>query len=222
VYVAAKLGIADLLKEGPLHPEALAQATGAHPGALTRLLRLLASQEVFAEDAHGRFALTPAATLLQSGSPDSLHLLALSPQLWWRSVGDLRYSVQTGDPSYDRLHGMAFHEAMERDAEAAEIYDALLAAATAQDAATLAAAYDFSGAHTVIDVGGGHGRFIAAILRANPHLHGLLFDRPAVVAGARRVIEAEGLAIRCECVSGDFFATVPEGCDIYLLKWVLL
>jgi hypothetical protein len=222
VYVASKLGIADLLKDEPQHPDALAQAAGAHPGALTRLLRLLASQEVFAEDAHGRFALTPAAALLQTGALDSLHLLALSPQLWWRSVGDLLYSVQTGNPAYDRLYGMAFHEAMERDAEAAEIYDALLAAATAQDAATLAAAYDFAGAHMVIDVGGGYGRFIAAILKGNPHLHGVLFERPPVVPGARRVIEAEGLATRCECVGGDFFAAVPNGCDIYLLKWVLL
>jgi O-methyltransferase domain len=98
----------------------------------------------------------------------------------------------------------------------------LLAIATAQDAATLAAAYDFSGAHTVIDVGGGYGRFIATILKANPHLRGVLFERPPVVPGARRVIEAEGLATRCECVGGDFFVAVPNGCDIYLLKWVLL
>jgi len=222
VYVAAKLGIADLLQDGPQRPDALAQAAGAHPGALTSLLRLLASQGVFAEDAHGQFALTPPATLLQTGAPGALRLQALSPQLWWRSVGDLLYSVQTGQPAYDRLYGMAFHDAMERDPEAAELYNALLAAGTAQDAAALAAAYDFSGARTVIDVGGGYGGFLAAILKANPHLQGLLFDRPAVIAGARRVMEAEGLATRCECVGGDFFAAVPSGGDLYLLKWVLL
>jgi len=222
VYVAAKLGIADLLKDGPQPPDTLAQAAGVHPGALTSLLRLLASTGVFAEDAHGQFALTPPAVLLQAGAPGSLHLRALSPQLWWRSVGDLLYSVQTGDPAYDRLYGMAFHDAMERDAEAAELYNALLAAGTAQDAAALAAAYDFSSAHMVIDVGGGYGSFIAAILTANPHLHGLVFDLPTAIAGARRMIEAEGLATRCECVSGDFFTAVPSGGDIYLLKWVLL
>jgi hypothetical protein len=151
-----------------------------------------------------------------------LHALALSPQLWWRSVGDLLYSVQTGDPAYDRLCGMAFHKAMEQDPEAAVIYDALLASATAQDAPALTAAYNYAGVHRVIDIGGGHGRFIAAILKANPHLQGVLFDRPEVVAGAQRVIESEGLANRCECVGGDFFAAVPEGCDIYVLKWVLI
>jgi hypothetical protein len=222
VYVAAKLGIADLLKDGPQRPDALAQAAGAHPGALTSLLRLLASQGVFAEDADGQFALTPPAALLQTGAPGAWHLQALSPQLWWRSVGDLLYSVQTGQPAYDRLYGMAFHDAMERDPEAAEIYNALLAAGTAQDAAALAAAYDFSGVRTVIDVGGGYGGFLTAILKANPHLQGRLFDRPAVIAGARRVMEAEGLATRCECVGGDFFAAVPSGSDLYLLKWVLL
>lgn len=117
---------------------------------------------------------------------------------------------------------MAFHAAMERDAEAAEIYNSLLATVTAHDAAAVAAVYDFSGARMVIDVGGGHGDFLAAILKANPHLHGLVFDRPAVIAGARKGIEAEGLAARCECVGGDFFAAVPSGGDIYLLKWVLL
>jgi hypothetical protein len=222
VYAAAKLGIADLLRDGPQHPEALARVAGAHPSALVRVLRLLASHGLFAEDADGRFSLTPAAALLQTVSPNSLHALALSPQLWWRSVGDLLYSVKTGDPAYDRLYGMAFHKAMEQDPEAAVIYDAILASSTAHDAPALAAAYDYAGVHRVIDVGGGHGRFIAAILRANPHLQGVLFDRAEVVAGAQRVIEAEGLANRCECVGGDFFAAVPEGCDIYVLKWVLI
>jgi hypothetical protein len=176
VYAAAKPGIADLLRDGPQHPEALARLAGAHPSALVRVLRLLASHGLFAEDADGRFSLTPAATLLQTVSPNSLHAFALSPQLWWRSVGDLLYSVQTGDPAYDRLHGMAFHKAMEQDPEAAVIYDAMLASATAHDAPALAAAYNYAGVHRVID---------------------------------------------CECVGGDF-AAVPEGCDIYVLKWVLI
>jgi hypothetical protein len=222
VYIAAKLGIADLLKDGPKSPEAVARVAGTQPSALVRVLRLLASYGVFAEDADGRFALTPAAALLQTGSPNSLHHFALSPQLWWRSVGDLLYSVRTGDPAYDRQHGLAFHKAMEQDPEGAAIYDAILANATAQDAPALAAAYNYAGVHRVIDVGGGHGRFIAEILRKNPRLHGVLFDRPAVVAGAQRVIEAEGFANRCECVGGDFFEAVPVGGDVYVLKWVLI
>jgi Dimerisation domain len=100
VYAAAKLGIADLLRDGPQHPDALARVAGAYPSALVRVLRLLASHDLFAKDADGRFSLTPAAALLQTVSPNSLHAFALSPQLWWRSVGDLLYSVQTGDPAF--------------------------------------------------------------------------------------------------------------------------
>lgn len=165
MYAAAKLGIADLLRDGPQHPEALARLAGAHPSALVRVLRLLASHGLFAEDADGRFSLTPAATLLQTVSPNSLHAFALSPQLWWRSVGDLLYSVQTGDPAYDRLHGMAFHKAMEQDPEAAVIYDAMLASATAHDAPALAAAYNYAGVHRVIDCECVGGDFFAAVPR---------------------------------------------------------
>lgn len=222
VYVATKLGVADLLKDGPQPAAALAKATGAHALSLTRLLRFLASVGVFTETHDTWFASTPLSTLLQTDAKDSLRFYALSPQLWWRSAGDCLHSIRTGKPAYDHLHGVAFHDGVERDPEDAEIYNSLLATGTARDAAALSAAYDFSGAQTVIDVGGGYGTFIVAVLKANPHLRGVLFDRATVIPGARRLVEAENLAARCDAVAGDFFTAVPRGGDVYLLKWVLI
>ena len=222
VYVAAKLGIADLLKGGAQPAAALAKATSTHALSLLRLLRLLASAGVFTETDDGRFALTPLATLLQAEVSGSQRLYALSPQLWWRSAGDCLYSIRTGMPAYDHLHGVGFHEGVERDSEDGSIYNSLLATATARDAEALSEVYDFGGFQTVIDIGGGYGSFIAAILKRHPHLRGVLFDRTSVTAGARRLLEAEGLTSSCDIIAGDFFDAVPDGIDVYVLKWVLI
>jgi O-methyltransferase domain/Dimerisation domain len=222
VYVVAKIGVADRLATGPSTAGDLAAATGVHPQALYRVLRALASLGVFAEDDRGRFSLTEAAAALRSDAPDSLQAFAM---LWgevlWPSCGALLHSVRTGQPAFEHLHGMGVFEYLPQHPQAAEIFDRAMTNLTRRSAKPVVAAYDFSSVNTVVDVGGGQGTLLAAVLRANPRLKGVLYDRPDVLATARRTLAGEGVLERCELVRGDFFSSVPRGGDAYLLKDVL-
>jgi predicted O-methyltransferase YrrM len=221
LYVAAKLGLADILKDGPQPVEALAATTGANADALYRLLRALASLGVFAEDSERRFALTPLAALLQQDHPNSLHAQALfrgdEP---YRAWGELYDSVMTGANAFERVFGAPSFKYLAEHPAQNEAFNQAMSASSRQAAAAIVGAYDFSGAGAVVDIAGGQGVLIAAILRANPTLHGILFDQPHVVANARTVLEVAGVADRCELVSGDFFASVPRG-DLYTLRHIL-
>lgn len=222
LYVAAKLGIADLLKEGPKSYEELATAAGAHPGALYRLLRMLASVGVFVEVDHGHFTLTQLATLLQASLPGSAHAsVILNGERFYRAFGELLYGVKTGQPAFEQVFGMPQYQWLAEHPEDAERHSALLASWTAEDALAMTAAYDFSGIQTCVDVGGGQGALLAALLQVNPGMRGILFDLPHVIEGAKRVIEAAGVGDRCGLVPGDFLTSVPAGSDAYVLKWVL-
>ncbi len=222
IYVVAKIGVADRLATGPSTADDLAAAAGVHPQALYRLLRALASLGVFVEDDRGRFSLTEAAAGLRSDAPDSLQAFAM---LWgevlWPSCGALLHSVRTGQPAFDHLHGMGVFEYLPQHPQAAQIFDRAMTNLTRRLAQPVVAAYDFSSLNTVVDVGGGQGILLAAVLRANPRLKGVLYDRPDVLPTARRTLAGEGVLERCELVRGDFFSSVPEGGDAYLLKDVL-
>jgi O-methyltransferase/methyltransferase family protein len=223
LYVAAKLGIADLLKDGPKGSDALAQATQAHPAALRRLLRALVSLGVFEEDAQGRFGLTPMGTHLRSDVPGSLRapVLFLAGEEGWRSWGALLHSVQTGEPAFDHVYGMGGFDYYAEHPEGAKILDEAMAGFTALVADAVLGAYDFSGTRTLVDVGGGNGALLAAILKAHPTMRGILFDLPHVVSGAPQVLGDAGVVARCQVVGGSFFESVPEGGDAYLLKWII-
>jgi hypothetical protein len=223
VCVVAKLGIADLLKDGPLDTETLAAAVGVHAPSLYRVLRTLASVGIFAEGDDGRFGLTPQAEPLRSDAPDSVrdYILMVGDEWYWRPWDHLLHSVQTGRPAFEHVHGADFFTFLARDPGAAAVFDAAMTSRSAQENDAIASAYGFSGLGTIIDVGGGHGSLLAAILRANPGLRGVLFDRPQVVAEARRQLEAAGLGGRCEVLAGDFFESVPAGGDAYILKRVI-
>jgi hypothetical protein len=224
VAVVAELGIADLVQDGPKTCEELAALTGAHPGALYRLLRAVASVGVFVEEAPGRFSSTPTAALLSANLPHSWRAAAvMSGQAWaWQPWGALLYSVKTGQPAFEHVFGMAFDTYLEEHPDAADLFQAFMNVATAEEASAVAPVYDFKSSQTVVDVGGGRGALLAAILKANPHLRGILFDAPHVVAGARGFLETHGVAERCDLAGGDFFAAVPAGGDAYLLKWILV
>ncbi len=224
VAVAAELGIADHLKGGPKTVEELARAVGAHQGALYRLLRGIASVGVFTEEVQGRFALTPMAALLLTDDPRSWRAAAImNGTPWtWQPWGDLLYSVRTGNPAFDHLFGMEFDAYLRQHQDAADIFQAFMNVATAEEALAVSPVYDFSGLTTVVDVGGGQGALLAAILRANPHLHGILFEAPHVMATAGPALEDQGVADRCQLVAGNFFETLPTGGDAYILKWVLV
>jgi hypothetical protein len=223
ICVVARLGIADLLKDGPLDTATLAAAAGVHAPTLYRVLRTLASVEIFAEDEDGRFGLTPQAAPLRRDAPDSIRdYILLVGEEWYSGPADhLLHSVQTGRPAFEQVHGADFFTFLARNPAAAAVFDAAMTSRSAQENAAIAAAYDFSGLGTLIDVGGGHGSFLAAILRANPELRGVLVDRPQVVAEAQPQLEAAGLGGRCEVVAGDLFVSVPAGGDAYMLKRVI-
>jgi predicted O-methyltransferase YrrM len=222
LYVAAELGLADLLADGPRAVDDLAAAAGAHAPSLYRVLRLLASEGVFAEGEDGRFALSPmAAALRRDAGPARLQVLFLGGGASWRAAGGLLHTVRTGETAFERVHGVGFFEYYRQHPDERALFDQLMAANTAPQARAVAATYDFSQLGTVVDVGGGRGALAVELLAAHPHLRGVVFDQPAVAADAREAIAAAGLADRCEAVGGDFFAVVPEGGDAYLLKFIL-
>ncbi len=222
IHVAAKLGIADLLKDGPKSSDDIAQSVGAHPQSLYRVLRALASFGVFAENGDGKFELTPLAQPLQNGVPGSVRaLVTLSDEPGWQSWGQLHYSVMTGKPALNHVFGMDIWEYRRRNPEAARTFNHAMTERTNQSVATVVAAYDFSGISKIVDVGGGHGALVAAILKAYPQMRGILFDLPSVIEGSRGAIEAAGVAPRCELVGGDFFESVPGGGELYIAQRVI-
>jgi hypothetical protein len=179
---------------------------------------------VFEELEGGRFGLTPLGELLRSDVPGSMRasvtlFAGLGIQDSWR---DLEYCVRTGEPAFRRADPDADPFArMAGDPEAAALFDKAMATFAPQTAAAVAAAYDFSAFAKVADVGGGNGSLLIGILKANPRLHGLVFDQPHVAARAREQVEAAGLSDRCEVAGGSFFERVPSGADAYLLKHVI-
>jgi hypothetical protein len=222
LYIAAKLGIADLLKDQAKSSEELAQATGTHAPSLYRVLRALASVGVFAEVEDGRFRLTPVGECLRTGVPGSMRALATMLCGQWRAWEDALYSVETGKIAFDHVFGMGLYQYLAQNPEAGTNFAEAMTEYTTPVAALVAAAYDFSPIGKLIDVGGGHGTLITAILKAHPTLTGVLFDVPPVAEGARQRIEAAGVAGRCELVGGSFFESVPGGGDAYLLANVIL
>lgn len=222
LYVAARLGVADLLADGPKTANDLAAATGANSDALYRLLRLLASIGVFEEAADRRFTLTPMATLLQQAHPYSLRAQALLfGGSGYRAFGNLLHTVMTGETAFDHVFGASHFAYLAEHPEESAIFGQAMSASSRRAVAAIVGAYDFSPAQTVADIGGGQGMLLGAVLRANPTLRGILFDEAHVVAMAEPVLAAAGIADRCACVAGDFFAVLPPGADIYMLRHII-
>lgn len=221
ICLAAKLGIADLLKDGPRTSHDLAQQTGTHARSLYRVLRALASRGIFAEDQEGRFGLTPLAETLQTDVPGSVRAMAMMTDMDWQPWGELAYSVQTGKPASAHVYGLSLFEYLEQHPEDAEIFNKAMTGVTSQFTVAVANTYDFSTIKTLVDVGGGYGQLVGMLLKRNPHMRGILFDLPAVIAGADKLLIAYEVADRCQLVSGDFFEAVPTGGDAYILKSVI-
>ncbi|HKN01853.1 MAG TPA: methyltransferase [Candidatus Binataceae bacterium] len=222
--LAAKLCIADHLKNGPRHYSEVARETGTHPPSLNRVMRLLAGAGVLSEEENGCFALTPLGELLRSDVPGSMRAAVMlfageAVQTLW---GELEYCVQTGQPAFKKNSpdATAF-TGINQNPESAAAFDEAMAAFSTQTALALVAAYDFSAFAKVADIGGGNGALLIGILKGNPNLRGLVFDQPASAERAKRKIAESGLESRCEAASGDFFKEVPAGADVYLLKHVI-
>ncbi|MGH3647545.1 MAG: methyltransferase [Micromonosporaceae bacterium] len=220
VYVAVRLGVPELLADGARSGEELAEATGAHAPSLRRLLRGLASHGIVSEPEPDRYALTLGGQLLRTEVTRSAILLFGAEQMW-RAWGELEYSVRTGKPSFDKLTGASSFEYFAAHPEQSELFQRAMSSHTAEVAPEIVAGYEFASLATLVDVGGGDGTLLAAILHAVPTLQGVLYDAAAGLAAAPARLRAAGVADRCEVVAGDFFATVPPGGDGYLLKSVI-
>ena len=220
IYVIAKLGIPDLLREGPRSAEELAAKTGTHAPSLYRVLRALTTVGVLFEDERGNFYLTPLSLHLRSEVHGSLRSMAIMfGEPWhWDVWGSLLHSVRTGQPAFEHVHGMGTYEYVTEHADVAAVYDSAMTSITRQTAAAIADGYDFDGVKTIVDIGGGHGTLLIDLLTAHPHLSGTVYDLPHVVEGAKPAIEAAGLADRLYAVGGDCFEHIPPGADAYITK----
>ena len=215
LHVAAALGVADLLAEGPRSSDDLAAACGAHPESLYRLLRALASIGLLASEEERRFALTEAGQQLRSDVQGSEHAHAvfIGRDYHWNAWSQLEHSVRTGEPGFQSLYGTTVWEYRAERPEESAIFDRWMTANTETVNDVIAGTYNFSRFAHVVDVGGGRGPLLAAIVRAHPDVQGTLFDQPHVVED----VEIDGV----EVIGGSFFDTVPRGGDAYVLKWII-
>jgi len=221
--VVAELGVADLLANGARSVGELAAETGAHAPSLYRFMRALASCGVFAETEGRVFELTPMAELLRTGVEGSMRDLAIfmGADWHWQVWGDAPYSARTGRVAWEHVHGKEVFPYFAENEGAARVFDNAMTSLSKMVSKAVVEAYDFSSVRKLADIAGGHGSLLAAILRANPHLKGLLFDVPQVIAGAQAFVEAEGVGQAVELASGDFFESVPAGADAYLMKHII-
>jgi hypothetical protein len=206
LYVAAKLGLADALAGAPQSADALARAVGAEPDALCRMLRGLAAEGVLEEHPDGRFSLTALGTCLRSDVPSSLRGAILARgDLYYGVAAGLLKAVQHGGVPFEHVHRVGFFEYLAQYPDRGAAFQASMTDRARHEAAQVVAVYDFGAFRRLVDVGGGHGVLLEAILVAVPRLQGVLLDQPQVVARARERLEAAGLAGRYACVAGDFF-----------------
>jgi hypothetical protein len=223
LYVIAERGIADLLGEGPLTCAELAQAAGLHEPSLYRVLRSLASLGVFTERPGRRFALTPLAETLRTSHPSGGReaVLTRAGERAWRQWGEFPRVVATGRSGMELAFGVSLFDYLEQHPEEGAAFNRMMLAAHGAEPPAVVEAYDFSGLGTIVDVGGGIGTLLAAVLRANPAAHGVLLDREGAIREARAAFTEQGLAHRCRFVVGDFFQRVPPAGDAYLLSHVI-
>jgi hypothetical protein len=223
VHVAAKLGVADLLIDGPKPVDELAAVMGCQPQPLYRVLRALAIHGVFAELPDQRITLTPLAEYLRSDIPGSMRHMAIhsGDEAMWRPYGQILHALRTGEPAFTHVFGQDVFAYMEERPELSTAFNDAMTTFSQQQAPAIANSFDFSRFGVIADVGGGHGYLLSAILRANPAASGVLFDQPHVIAGARSMLEGAGLTDRVVLGGGDFFCEVLAGADAYVLKTVL-
>lgn len=221
IGVAAQLGVADHLVAGAKSVDTLAESMSVDAQSLYRLLRALASSGIFSEGEPRHFQLTPMAECIRSDAPNSIRGLAIWTAIepsHWGAWGNLLYSVKTGKPAFEQVAGMPIFEYFGQNSDAAAVFNQAMTSASAIFNPAIVFAYDFSSLNTLVDIGGGQGAFLAAILQANPHLNGIVYDLPPVVAGAKPYLEQLGLQQRCQPVGGSFLESVPEGGDAYIMK----
>lgn len=223
VGTAARLGVSDQLADGPRKSSEVAEAVGADPLNLFRLMRMLASIGVFTMDQQERFGLTPLGDTLRSGVPGSVRDFAVAETTpgHWLPWGKMYEAIKTGKPMCQPTLGMELFDWYSKNPEEGEYFNGAMGNLSAAVSAEVTRVYDFSRVQKVVDVGGSHGILLAAILKANPHARGILFDLPHVTATARESLNSQGIGERCEVVTGNFFESVPPGAELHVLKQII-
>jgi SAM-dependent methyltransferase len=219
IYVAAKLGIADLLANGPQSAATLAAATRSDGRSLFRLLRALSSVGVLSQTGKDQFALSRLAEPLRSDVAGSLREIVITiGEIHYQACGELLHSVRTGSPAFNQVFGASLFDYLRRNADASDAFDRGMTNLSSLLAHALLLAYDFSGISSIVDVGGGEGALLRKILALNPEMTGIVFDLPNAIQSMKG---APSDRERCSYVAGNFFESVPEGADAYLLCGVV-
>ncbi|WP_394843561.1 acetylserotonin O-methyltransferase [Pendulispora brunnea] len=223
ISVAAELGVADHLKEGARSTADLAAAVGANEDALYRVLRALTNVGLFHEGDGRTFQLTELGQYLRRDVHGNLNGYArfLGEEHMWRAWGDLIHSVRTGEPAFDHTYGQPIFEFVGTCPPLAAVFNDAMTSISAGAAQAVVSAYDFRDVRKLVDVGGGHGYLVATILKAHAQVTATVFDLPHAAEGARQLLQAEKLTQRTVVASGDFFESVPEGGDTYIMKHII-
>jgi hypothetical protein len=222
VRVAADLGLADLLAKGPKTAEELAGPTKTHAPSLYRLMRTLGMLGIFVEDGR-KFSLTPLGDAMKTGAPGAARstIQTLASDWCIRGFSELRHSIETGKPGFDKTMGMNIFEWLGQHPTEASLFSETMVGFHGAEPAAVAAAYDFSGLKTIVDVGGATGNLLTTVLGKAAGAKGVLYDLPHVVKDAPPLIQSRGLTDRVKIESGSFFDQVPTGGDAYLLSHVI-
>jgi O-methyltransferase domain/Dimerisation domain len=216
IYLAASLGVADVFEDQPKTIAQLAAATNTEPRSLYRLMRALASVGIFTEVSDRCLALTPLAETLKSDSPGSMRYAALAQMGVDHSLGwsNGLHSLRTGEIAFDAAAGMSVWEYYAQHPEVGQVFSQSMTNLGTPTSEAVVATYDFSEFNTIVDVGGAQGSLISAIVQSYPHLKGILFDVPEVIAN----VSVDG---NIQTVAGNFFEFVPSGGDAYLMRWII-
>jgi len=220
--IVADLGVADIVADGPKSLDEITAATGCHPDSLYRLLRMLGGHGVFAQDDQGRFGLTPRAELLRAGHPDSMReLFVLGWQdLHWKTYQALPEAVLTGEIAFEQAYGQEFFNYLAGHPELNAMFDRRMSSVSKAENEQIAKAYEFGEHAPVIDIGGGQGGLLAAIVEHHPGMVAALYDQPQVLSDPANLAE-RGLLDAVARIAGDFFIDVPPGFGLYLMKRII-
>lgn len=221
VVVACRLNLPDLVAAEPRTAEALAAATQTHAPSLRRLMRGLVAWGVFTEDAQGRFHPTEVSDHFRQEKPGLRNMTIMLSEEAYAAWGETLEAVKTGRPVFEKVFGKSRWEMLADHPDDAATFNAAMVETTTRIGRGFAGAFDFQSVSTVVDVGGGSGALLVAVLRGQPATRGILFDLAAGLAGAREALRSEGLEDRVEIVEGSFFESIPAGADLYLLKSII-
>jgi hypothetical protein len=222
IYVAAKLGIADVLKHGPKSSNEIALETGTDGNSISRLMRALCAVGVFRMNGNGTFAITDLGKPLQSGIPGSLRAMAITlGEVHYAAWAHLLESIKTGAPAFPRAFGADMFDYLSRENEAGNTFNRAMTDYSGLSSCAVLLSYDFSGVRSIVDVGGGCGKLLTSILHMYPSMRGTLFDMSSVIAAAEESLKEHPCRDRCGMEPGSFLETVPCDFDAYLLSSVI-